>query len=164
MPVAAEIFRAVMRRVAQPVTVVTVSDADGLHGMTASSFTSIAVDPPLVMICVGEENATCGRIESAGAFAINVLGEEQEALGADFARPGSVKSEVLAAVPHSLAETGSPIFQESLCWLDCTVYAKHAAGNGVIFIGLVEAAGEGTAQLPLLYRNRAYEGHSPAEG
>lgn len=161
MPVDCDTFRAVMRTVAQPVTVVTVRDASGLHGMTASSFTSIALDPPLILISVGESNATCGRIEAAGSFAVNVLGEDQQEIGAEFARPGSAKRSVFENVPHSAAVTGSPILDESVCWLDCTVYASHAAGNGVLFIGRVEAAGEGPEQLPLLYRNRNYEPHNP---
>ncbi len=163
MPVTSEAFRAVMRKIAQPVAVVTVADADGLHGMTASSFTSISLAPPLVMISVGEENATCSRIERAGAFAVNVLGAEQQALGVDFARPGGKKSDLIGELPHSFAVTGSPCLDGSLCWLDCSVFAKHTAGSGVIFVGLVEAAAMGTAELPLLYRNRTYEGHDPSE-
>lgn len=161
MPVDSDTFRAVMRRVAQPVTVVTVRDADGLHGMTASSFTSIALEPPLILISVGESNATCGRIEAVGAFAVNVLGAEQHAIGAEFARPGSAKSAVFDSLPHRVAATGSPILDESVCWLDCSVYAKYVAGNGVLFVGQVEAAGEGSDLLPLLYRNRSYERYDP---
>ena len=161
MPLDAETFRAIMRQVAQPVTVVTVRDAAGPHGMTASSFTSIALEPPLVMISVAESNATGGRIEAAGAFAVNVLGVAQQPIGAAFARPGSAKDAVFERIPHDAAVTGAPIFPESVCWLDCAVYAVHRAGSGVIFIGQVEAAGVGTARVPLLYRDRAYEAYQP---
>ena len=162
MPVDAETFRAVMRQVAQPVTVVTVRDAKGCHGMTASSFTSIALEPPLVLISVAESNATCRRIEDAGAFAVNVLGVAQEAIGAAFARPGSAKDAEFDRISQRPAVTGAPIFPDSVCWLDCSLYATHRAGSGVLFIGKVEAAGMGTARVPLLYRDRAYEGYDPA--
>ncbi len=161
MPIDSDTFRTVMRQVAQPVTVVTVRDASGFHGMTASSFTSIATEPPLVLISVGESNATCGRIEAVGTFAVNVLGAGQHSIGEDFARPGAVKSSVFERIPHRFAVTGSPIFEDSVCWLDCSIFAKHVAGNCVLFIGRVEAAGVGSEQLPLLYRNRRYEQHSP---
>ena len=68
MSLDSEMFRKAMRQVAQPVTVVTVRDANGLYGMTASSFTSISLDPPLVLISVGETNSTCGRIEAVGTL------------------------------------------------------------------------------------------------
>ncbi len=161
MPLDAETFRAVMRQVAQPVTVVTVRDAEGLHGMTASSFTSIALEPPLVMISVSESNATCRRIQAAGAFAVNVLGVAQQPIGAAFARPGTAKDAVFEHIAHDSAVTGAPIFPESVCWLDCAVYALHRAGSGVLFIGQVEAAGAGRARVPLLYRDRAYEAYEP---
>lgn len=160
MPVDPEDFRAVMRRVAQPVAIVTVRDANGLHGMTASAFTSVALDPPLVLISVGVSNATCNRIEAAGSFAVNVLGAGQESLGEAFARPGTAKSSVFAQIPHRTEATGSPILTGCVCWLDCTVFAKYQAGSGALFVGQVEAAGAGTEHLPLLYRNRGYERHS----
>lgn len=163
MPLDAEKFRAVMRRVAQPVTVVTVRDAAGIHGMTASSFTSIALEPPLVLISVSAGNATCRRLEAAGAFAVNVLGAAQQAIGAAFARPGSAKDAAFTDIAHDTAVTGAPIFPESVCWLDCAVYAVHRAGSGVLFIGQVEAAGVGSAQVPLLYRDRAYEAYEPEQ-
>ncbi len=161
MPLEPDEFRAVMRRVAQPVTVVTVRDAAGMHGMTASSFTSIALEPPLILISVTERNATRRRIEAAGAFAVNVLGTAQQAIGAAFARPGSAKDTAFSHVAHETAVTGAPIFPECVCWLDCAVYDVHKAGSGVVFIGRVEAAGVGTAQVPLLYREREYEAYEP---
>ncbi len=161
MPIDSETFRAVLRQMAQPVAVVSVRDASGLHGMTASAFTSIALEPPLILISVGESNATCGRVEAAGAFAISVLGEDQSSIGEHFARPGLQKSSAFSQIPHHFAATGSPILEDCICWLDCSVYATHRAGSGVLFIGQVEAAGLGTQELPLLYRNRKYEPLSP---
>ena len=164
MPVDPEEFRAVMRRVAQPVAIVTVRDASGLHGMTASAFTSVALDPPLVLVSVGVSNATCNRIEAAGSFAVNVLGANQESVGEAFARPGTAKSSVFTQIPHRVEATGSPVFSDCLCWLDCTVFAKYQAGSGVLFVGQVEAAGPGSEHLPLLYRNRGYEQHGVVSG
>lgn len=161
MPVDAETFRKVMRQVAQPVTVVTVRDPNGLYGMTASSFTSISVEPPLILIGVGETNTTCSRIESVGTFAVNVLGAGQHSVGENFARPGIEKSLAFEQISHRLAVTGSPILEDSVCWLDCSVFATHVAGSCVLFIGQVEAAGLGSEDSPLLYRNRAYERHNP---
>ena len=163
MPLEADEFRAVMRQVAQPVTVVTVRDTAGIHGMTASSFTSIALEPPLVLISVSAGNATCRRLEAAGAFAVNVLGAAQQAIGAAFARPGSAKDAAFTNVAHDTAVTGAPIFSDCVCWLDCVVYAVHRAGSGVLFIGQVEAAGVGSAHTPLLYRDREYEAYEPGQ-
>ena len=160
MSLDSEMFRKAMRQVAQPVTVVTVRDANGLYGMTASSFTSISLDPPLVLISVGETNSTCGRIEAVGNFAVNVLGAEQYTIGETFAQTGSEKNASFAHIPHRFEVTGAPIFQDCVSWFDCSVFAKQQAGSGVLFIGLVQAAGLGTESVPLLYRNRAYEPHS----
>ncbi len=159
MSLDSEMFLKAMRQVAQPVTIVTVQDANGLYGMTASSFTSISLDPPLVLISVGETNTTCRRIESVGNFAVNVLGAEQSTIGETFSRTGMEKNASFSRIPHRSEVTGAPIFQDCVSWFDCSVFAKQQAGSGVLFIGLVEAAGLGTDDVPLLYRNRAYEPH-----
>ena len=80
-------FRGGMARFATGVTIVTTLDNEGnLHGMTANSFTSVSLTPPLALVCVDFRTHTHGYIKSLGAFGVNVLCEEQKEIGAYFAR------------------------------------------------------------------------------
>src|SRR4051812_38367744 len=89
VPVTSDEFRRAMGRFASGVTIATVIDADGApHGLTASSFTSVSLDPPLVLICLGHRVTVIDLFRKAKYFGINILGAEQQELSDRFARKG----------------------------------------------------------------------------
>src|SRR4051794_10535028 len=121
------------------VTVVTVRDGDGFRGMTANSFTSVSLDPPLVLVSVDRRNRTHELLSLGEPFAVNVLSQEQQRWSDRFAgRHGDVQHQ-FEDIPHTVSETGVPILAESPASFSCRVVAIHEAGDHSLFIGQVEA-------------------------
>ena len=119
------------------VAVVTTVDPDGNpRGITANSFTSVSVDPPLLLICVAKSAASYAAFTTAAAFAVNLLHEGQVNLSAVFA---SKSPEKFQAVGHGRRHTGAPILKDCLTWFDCTVHDRVDAGDHVMLIGRVRA-------------------------
>jgi flavin reductase (DIM6/NTAB) family NADH-FMN oxidoreductase RutF len=139
------------------VTVITTRGEDHLYGMTANAFSSVSLDPPLVLVCVitGTEGARV--LESNGIFAVNILSHDQEAISRYFAsrdRPRGL--DAFAEVPHTAAVTGSPLIEGVAGYLDCRLHATHEAGDHVIFIGEVVAIGTAPDSKPLVFHGGRY--------
>jgi len=148
-------FRRVLGYYATGVTIVTARQGETLAGFTANAFTSVSLDPPLVLVCIGLSNNTLDVIRSSGAFAINILTADQEELARCFAINGPEKYERFCSATHHREQTGSPILNGSLAWIDCRLFAIHPGGDHLILIGEVVAlaAQPGT---PLLFINGKY--------
>jgi flavin reductase (DIM6/NTAB) family NADH-FMN oxidoreductase RutF len=157
MPIPIDQFKHIMRQWVSGVTIVSMRSGDWLHGLTVSGFLSVSLEPPLVLISIGQELQSHATLKKSGAFAVNFLSEEQRTLSDRFAgRLGDVDR--FDGVPYRTAETGSPILQECLAWLDCRIVASYAAGDHTLYIGEVVAAGtqEQEEGRPLLYWNADY--------
>ncbi|MFI2368362.1 flavin reductase family protein [Streptomyces sp. NPDC018833] len=142
-------IRRVLGHFATGVTVVTAHDADGPVGFACQSFSSLSLDPPLVVFMVGRTSTTWPRIARAGAFCVNVLAEDQGALCRGFAVSGADK---FAGVGHSTAPaTGAPLLDGVAAWIDCTVRAVHTGGDHLIVVGRVEALDARDDATPLLF-------------
>jgi len=145
-----EHFRAVLGHFCTGVTVVTAIDDDGPVGFTAQSFTSLSLDPPLVIVCPGKGSTTWPRIEAAGAFCVNVLAEDQEELCRGFAMRGGEK---FAGVGYTPApRTGAPLLAGVLAWVDCRLEHIHDGGDHVIVVGRVLDLGLAEGRPLLFYR------------
>jgi flavin reductase (DIM6/NTAB) family NADH-FMN oxidoreductase RutF len=156
MGVDAATFRAALGQWPSGVTVVTTVLADEWHGMTASSFSSVSLDPPLVSFSVARSAASHDRIAASGVFAVNILAKDQVELGKRFAGmvPGVThRFEGLAA---TTAKTGCPLLPDVLAWLDCEVRHEYAGGDHTIFVGEVLAAEAPRMAPPLLYHSRVW--------
>ncbi|QDY77356.1 flavin reductase family protein [Streptomyces qinzhouensis] len=151
-PVGGAEFRQVLGRFASGVTVITAPDPDGSDGpagFACQSFSSLSLDPPLVVFMVGRTSTTWPRIARAGTFCVNVLGEGQGELCRGFAVPGGDK---FAGVTHRPAPvTGAPLLAGVTAWVDCTVHAVHTGGDHLIVVGRVEALGTGGDGDPLIF-------------
>jgi flavin reductase (DIM6/NTAB) family NADH-FMN oxidoreductase RutF len=144
------------------ITVVGVNNGDHLHGMTANSFTSVSLDPPLVLVNVIKGNHTHGLIEAAGRFAISVLTDKQQIWSDQFAGRFPEKRGVFD-VPHHLGQLGQPILEGALAWFECTVHAAYDGGDHTIFVGKVESFGsDPNAGEPLLFYDSRYQRLLPA--
>lgn len=155
MAVDAQTFRAVLGQWPTGVAVVTTVSATGWHGMTASSFGSVSLDPPLVMVCLARHVRTHALVERSGVFAVSVLGKDQAALGRRFAgrEPGADR---FARGTWSAAPTGAPVLGEAVAWLDCRVVHAHPGGDHTIFVGEVLTAATPRRTAPLLFHSRAW--------
>lgn len=152
MTVAPQELRDVVRRFASGVTIVTVAVGEELHGMTASSFASVSLDPALVLVSLDKTSRTRTMIGTAGSFAVNILGHEQEDIARVFARSGDKTFESL---PHRIGPLGAPLLEGSIAWLECHTTEVVEGGDHDIFIAEVLASGT-SAGAPLVYYDRAY--------
>ena len=119
------------------VTVVTTRDRDGTpRGMTANSFTSVSLDPPLLLVCIGKAASSFPAFAETDCFAVNLLHENQTEVSATFA---SKSADKFGAVDFDHIHTGAPVLTDSLTWFDCTVHNRVDAGDHLILIGQVHA-------------------------
>ena len=148
LEVTPEEFRSACGRFATGVAVATVLDVDGVpHGLTVSSFTSVSLEPPLVLICLGHAVTMIDAFRASKYFGINVLKQEQQDLSERFARKGFDRFDGLA---WERGETGAPLIPGSLAAMECAVERRVAAGDHDILVGrLVRAAVE--AGNPLIH-------------
>ena len=148
-------FRTALRSFAAGVTVVTTRDQKGRpSGLTASAFTSVSLDPPLVLVCVDHSATAHPDFRARGWFAVNVLRREQEALSRRFAVSGGDK---FTGIPCHEGKSGLPLLDGALATLECRIVEAHEAGDHTIFIGQVESASVAGGR-PLVYFHGAYHG------
>jgi len=147
-------FRRVAGQFATGVTVLTTGTVEQLHGMTANSFTSVSLRPPLILVCVDKSRVTHGRILQEGRFGVSVLGADQQVLSEFFAGqrerlpPGS-----LEVVPGT---TGVPLIVGALAHLECRVVDVFPGGDHSIFVAEVEHADVGESEDPLVFFRGRY--------
>jgi flavin reductase (DIM6/NTAB) family NADH-FMN oxidoreductase RutF len=141
MTIETDFFRQVMGQFATGVTVVTSRSKDGLAGLTVNSFTSVSLEPPLILICVDLNSTALPFIRTSGHFAVNILTSEQEHLSRCFATTSPERYEHFCHASFHSAATGSPILDGALAFLDSRIVAEYPGGDHVIFLGSVEAMG-----------------------
>ena len=156
MPASSEQFRNALRHFPSGVTIVAIKSGDIIHGLTVSAFASVSPNPPLIMVAIDHRHKAYQLLEQAGAtFSVNILHQEQEALSNQFAW-GDVETRFEMG-EWGVAETGAPILQEAIAWLDCTIENRYVAGTHSIYIGLVQAISTIHPDAPpLIYWNREY--------
>jgi flavin reductase (DIM6/NTAB) family NADH-FMN oxidoreductase RutF len=153
MPIDRDLFRAVLGRFASGVTIVTSVDADGIdHGMTVSAFSSLSLDPPLVLVCIDHKASVWPAFERATHFAINILGSQQEALSRRFS---SRDGERFEGVGFTRGTTGVALLDDTLAAVECTVTARLPHGDHSILVGSVDGGSARDLQ-PLLYYRGGY--------
>lgn len=146
-------FRQVMGHWLTGVTVITAGDGGEPIGMAANSFTSVSLDPPLVLFCAGKSSSTWPRIEASGAFAVNLLAGDQEEVSRLMATKDADR---FASVGYRPGVTGSPILNGTLAYLDCQIEAKHDAGDHVLVVGRVVDLGVHHEGAPLAFFRGGY--------
>jgi len=142
-----------MGHFATGVTVVTTAHAGTVRGMTANSVCSVSLDPVSVLVCVNHDAITYGVLEAGQIFCVNVLSEEQEALSRACARPDTPEAE-LKGVAYRLGQTGAPILEGALAFLDCRVSASMDFGTHRIYVGETVDIGMTDARPLLFYRGK----------
>ncbi|MFJ8075450.1 flavin reductase family protein [Streptomyces sp. NPDC096176] len=149
LPVAVGEFRRVLGHFATGVTVVTALDAEGPAGFACQSFSSLSLEPPLVVFMVGRTSTTWPRIARAGTFCVNVLAADQGGLCRGFAVSGADKFAGVAYGPAPV--TGAPRLEGAAAWIDCTIQTVHTGGDHLIVVGRVESLDADEDGAPLLF-------------
>jgi 4-nitrophenol 2-monooxygenase / 4-nitrocatechol 4-monooxygenase, reductase component len=151
-------FRGIMRQLAAGVTVVTARDGTEPVGMTVSAFTSVAVDPPLILVCLTIGGNTTKAVSATNKFTVNILADDQADLSNRFAF--SDQDERFDGLEWTWSELGTPRLGGLLAHLDCEVTDAVVAGDHVVFIGSV-VSGDRSDGTPLVYTNGGYHRPEP---
>ncbi len=150
-------FRAALGRFASGVTVVTANTAQGdVHGMTASAFSSLSLQPFQILVCVDRGSRTHPILSGAEKFGVSILSDEQQHLAEFFARTEKDRASAeRAGARFAFTANGTPLLEGSLAALECRAVSRHDSGDHTIFIGEVESVRLGDG-LPLLYYRGQY--------
>jgi flavin reductase len=150
-------LRQTMARFATGVIVIAVG-GEHVHGMTANAFSSLSLDPPLLMCCVAHNARMHASLTAERRFAVSVLGADQEHLARHFAdRHRPLGTDQFAAVDWVPGPgTGAPLLSGALAWLECAVVDSHDSGDHTIFVGEVLTADLGDGGPGLLFFDGAY--------
>ena len=156
------LFRRVMGNFPTGITVLTVERNPGqVHGMTANSFTSVSLDPLLVLVCIDQNARLLSYLKEQRRFGINILKGTQQALSEHFARPQlDPAEESRLGIRFRWTETGIPLLEEGLAHLGCNVVAEHVSGDHTVFVAEVESL-ELHEGEPLLYFRGKYRALHP---
>ena len=154
--IGADDFRKVLSHFGSGVTIVTTSDADKRPaGLTCSSFASVSLDPPLVLVCVDHKAQSFPALRESERFAVNILSATQEAVSRRFAT--SKILDKFEGVAHTVSELGLPLVDGALAHLECITVSTHVEGDHTIFVGRVERIGVPGGGEPLLYFKGRYQ-------
>ncbi len=158
----AEQFRRAMGCFATGVTVITVDYEGAVQGMTANAFTSVSLDPLLVLVCVDHQARTHSHLQARKRFGINVLSEQQRAISEHYARAerNPALAEPEAGARFDRTAHGTPVLQGALAYLECRLQSAQDAGDHTIFIAQVEDVLVRSGK-PLLYFQASYRAIGP---
>jgi flavin reductase (DIM6/NTAB) family NADH-FMN oxidoreductase RutF len=146
-------YRQVLGHYPTGVTVITAALDGEAAGMAIGSFSSLSLDPPLVLFCPDRASSSWPRIQAAGAFCVNILAEDQEEICRVFASRGGDK---FASIGWRPAPSGAPILDGVLAWVDCTIERVDEAGDHFVVIGRVRDLKVEHEGGPLLFFRGGY--------
>jgi flavin reductase (DIM6/NTAB) family NADH-FMN oxidoreductase RutF len=146
-------YRTVLGHFATGVTIITAMDGDEPIGVSANSFTSVSLDPPLVLFCAAKASTTWPRLEAAGKFTVNILNEHQEDVCRVFATKGIDRFSRIGWRPSAI---GAPILHGAVAYIDCEIDAQHDAGDHLIVVGAVKELGVIGEDGPLIFYRGGY--------
>lgn len=159
--VSPEQFRSALRQFASGVTIVTAEHADEPYGITATSFASVSLDPPIVMVSINNSSPLADSIVGAEHFAVHILSHQQLDLSSRFATSIAGR-EKYVDIPVEHAASGAPVLPGSLAVLDCVLEEMVRIGTHTVMFGRVVAvASEESPGSPLLYYHRSYREIGP---
>jgi len=152
-PVDPQVMREVLGHFASGVTVVTADTAEGPLGFTCRSFSSLSLNPPLVVFAPSRTSRTWPRLRQIGRFCVNVLAEGQTRLSQAFARSGEDK---FAGVPWTRSRHGSPVLEDVVAWIDCALWAEYDGGDHTLVAARVLDLGADPSRRPLVFHRGSY--------
>lgn len=141
-------FRNTLGHFATGVTVITTTLGEEFIGMTANAFSSLSIDPPLILVCIDKRANTMKALKENHPFVVNILQEEQQKLSSIFATRSIDK---FSHAPYSISEAGVPILDNNLATIECTVHNILEGGDHYIVTGLVTNASYNETMQPLLF-------------
>lgn len=149
-------FRKAMGCFATGVTVLTVDQDGEVHGMTANAFTSVSLDPMLVLVCIDHRARTHAHLHARKRFGVNVLRSDQQTISEYYARSTDAHQQAdNAGARFDRTAHGTPVLHGALAYLECRLHSTQAAGDHTIFVAEVEEVVVREGE-PLLYFRSQY--------
>jgi flavin reductase (DIM6/NTAB) family NADH-FMN oxidoreductase RutF len=135
-----EEFRRAMASFATGVTIITVDDGGRIEGMTANAFTSVSLEPLLVLVCVDQKARTHAHLQTRKRFGVNVLSQEQRKISEHYAQADrdASRAGTEAGARFDRTRHGTPVLHGALAYFECRLQSTHDAGDHTIFIAEVE--------------------------
>jgi 3-hydroxy-9,10-secoandrosta-1,3,5(10)-triene-9,17-dione monooxygenase reductase component len=146
-------MRSILGHFPSGITIITALTPTGPAGLTCQSFSSLSLDPPLVLVLPARSSASWPAIQRSGRFCVNVLGRHQEDLSNRFARSGGDKFD---GVTWTRSPLGSPVLDRAAAAIDCTIEDVVDGGDHLIVVGAVHGLDADRACAPLLYHRGRY--------
>jgi flavin reductase (DIM6/NTAB) family NADH-FMN oxidoreductase RutF len=140
MPFDPMLFRQVLGRFATGVTVVTTCHDGVNHGMTANAFSSVSLNPPLILVSVDKKANMHDMLMTGDAFCVNILAEHRADWSSWWAGKAPKEGDQFVDIPYSCKATGCPVLEGCLAYIDCKVWARYEAGDHTLFLGEVQEA------------------------
>ncbi len=148
-------FRRALGQFVTGVTVVTTISEGKPAGFTANAFTSVSLDPPLALVCIGKKNTSLKAIQTSGFFAVNVMAKHQQDVAVCFASTTPEKYTQFCDAEYSAQLTGAPVINGCIAWFDCKLHSLIDSGDHFIVIGEVAAFGTNPG-APLVFAQGKY--------
>ncbi|MBM9577642.1 flavin reductase family protein [Leptospira sp. 201903070] len=156
MKITDDVFKNALSHFPSGVTVITYSHLGKQSGLTVSSFSSLSLNPPLVLFCLQKNITSHDPIRNEGKFVINILAKDQDSISNQFASGKTDKHALMEELGCKKGELGLPILPDILSYIECEVEQFVDGGDHSIVIGRVISAGADDTRRPLLYYRRNY--------
>jgi flavin reductase (DIM6/NTAB) family NADH-FMN oxidoreductase RutF len=152
------LFRQVLGRFATGVTVITTAKDNTKHGMTANAFSSVSLNPPLILVSIDKRADMHAYMMESDIFCVNILPEHRREWSDWWAGKAPKDADQFADIPHSIKATGSPVLDDCLGYIDCKVWTRYNGGDHTLVLGEVQDAhvNPDPAVKPLLFFSSKY--------
>ena len=146
-----ETFKELMKRFASGVTLITFENEGKLSGLTVSSFCSLSMNPPLILICIDKKIPSHNSLKNGASFGVNICTSEQGKLAWDFANSNINKNELILSLNHRITNDKVPLLNDCLASMECTLKKTYEGGDHTIFVGQIESGDFSEKSDPLIY-------------
>lgn len=153
-------YRQVLGQFATGITVIVTRSPQGFHGMTANSFTSVSLEPPMILVCIDQKAQTFQYLSRAAAFSISILEANQKDLSQVFANP-QPSSDPFQSIAVQHTQAGIPYLSSGIAHLGCHVEASYPAGDHKIVVARVDEFGASHSREPLIFYGGQYRTLTP---
>jgi flavin reductase (DIM6/NTAB) family NADH-FMN oxidoreductase RutF len=151
-----ELLKDAFARRASAVAVVTTRTDAGLYGITVTAFCLVSTAPPLVLVSLDSLARGAELVAASGCYGMTLLGARQGFLADRFAGRGPLVNAHFDGAPYFTAASGAPLLRGGVAWFDCRVVGIHDTGDHRLFVGAVDASGQGDATAALVYFDRRF--------
>jgi len=151
MSITDDTFKELMKRFASGVTLITFENEGKYSGLTVSSFCSLSMNPPLILICIDKKIPSHKTLKNGASFGVNICTSEQGKLAWDFANSNIDKNELILSQNHRITANKVPLLNDCLASMECTIKEAYEGGDHTIFVGQIENGDFDEESDPLIY-------------